>query len=34
MEYDPVFIATKSDDASFSIYNYFVSHGPELGKYI
>lgn len=34
MVYDPVFIATKSDDASFSIYNYFVSNGPELGEYI
>ncbi len=34
MEYDPVFIATKSDEASFSIYNYFISNGPDLGKYI
>jgi D-aminoacyl-tRNA deacylase len=34
MEYDPVFIATKSDEASLSIYNYFISNGPDLGKYI
>ncbi len=34
MNYDPVFIATKTDEASFSIYNYFISNGPELGKYI